>query len=316
MLKHTFTADLSEGEDTNRKKAMSKTQKVVAAVPRILVEKAQAWITAFRAKIVIVFGLLLLAWFLPYRWQVVVGQWALLLAFIVTLVVFWLENSRTETQSPPTKGWGKALGIFSMLSVLFVGLKTISQIQIERFEPIRTASGSINITFDRPVQKSIVSVISNPSFFPILKGSMTSSSSVCGEFTVESVTYKEFIDDQTKALTFGMWVKISGEPQLYPNRLEQLSAKDFTKQCDYIRLELMLHGPESSFSYVAKMDLVLNQTRKYTFEGPRHYPSKAPCVIIPLNDRARAAMSDYRMFNPKSGTLLHYNDMDSPNTRK
>ena len=162
----------------------------------------------------------------------------------------------------------------------------------------------------------MVSVISNPSFFPILKGSMTSNSSVCGEFTVEGVTYKESVDDKTNAHTFGMWVKISGEPQLYPNGLEQLSAKEFTKQCDYIRLELMLREPQSSFSYVAKMDLVLNQTRKYTFESPRHYPSKAPCVIIPLNDRALAAMSDYRMFNPKSGTLLHYNDMDSPNTGK
>jgi hypothetical protein len=297
------------------KKAMSKIQKAAAVVRRILVEKAQPWITAFRADIVIVFGVLFIACFLPYRWQVVVKQYALWLAFVVTLVVFWRKNNRTETQSPQTKGWGKALEILSTLSFLFVALQTIAQIKIEWVEPIRNASGVINITFDQPVQKSTVSVISNPSFFPIFKGSMTSNANVCGEFTVGGVTYKEFADDKTKELTFGMWVKISGEPQLYPNGLEQLSAKDFAKQCDYMRLELMVRAPQS-FSYLATMDLVLNQTRKYTFESPRHYPSKAPCVIIPLNERARAAMSDYRMFNPKSGMLLHYNDMDSPNTGK
>jgi len=252
---------------------------------------------------------------LPFPYHQYVSPYLLFLGIVLSIFTMvklnWEHNKRTRQSGSSTDG--HLLRLFAIITILFPTLRMISDYKIKAFNAITRVSGTINLVFDRPVDRSRLRTSGQESsdydLIQIFKNSFTNTADERGHFLIDKITYKKFADLPSESpLTYGAVIRFSGEDSMFSTGLSTVSAKDFFSKFDFLCASPFVQIPGGA-TYRGMLTMSLNGEPQHFVDIPMHYPSAVAVIIIPLNEHARATLREYRLFDPKHGTLLHYHEV-------
>jgi hypothetical protein len=175
----------------------------------------------------------------------------------------------------------------------------------DSYDPVTLAQGRIVLSFNRMLQANEFAF--NSDSLAAIKSPLTSQLMI-GIFTIREVL-PHVPPPVTEPGKPGekRWTQVDitfdNSPRSVPGNLERLSASRFTEQCDYL-VYYGLRVPED-VTITGTLSLQLNGTRRIDAYIPFHQFASGDqtAIFVPLNEAARSAMDDYRMFNPSNGFL-------------
>jgi hypothetical protein len=268
-------------------------------------------------RLLLVIASLIGAWFLPYVRLVQLQKYVPLtgVLILISLLIFGADLIRERPEIAERTSVKQLVSIVAMIAVIVSGLKGIFEVRTELFNPIREAKGMGSINFSE-----LVSPTSFGSWYPLpppifIRTAITGGS-VIARLSIKDITLttrRKVIDghetlEQASRITF----TISSEPVTFPNGLENVSARTFTKDCNYLEVPVSIHSLPNDVTYDGIVYLTLNGNQYHEFIIPKAYPSKVPVVFVPLNEKARTKMMKYKIYNPKDGTLEHFKHLPEP----
>jgi hypothetical protein len=245
---------------------------------------------------------LLLFCFVPQRHQIAATKWMLPVILLVTIGKLYLEL-RNHGQKPIT------IEILATIAlVLLAGFRTIAEFKSRQFDPIRSASGTLFINFDRLIPPGQLKVFRGFSQAGLIKAPLTNNV-IQHSFTVTNVEIGTTGKIEGSMITAEQVTEVrftlSSDSPLLSNHLDEVSANSLNKDFDYLTITMMFIEPATDCALDGVLHLVLNGRKEYHFDVPRHVYRKgaeriiAAWVYAPLNEHALKLMYEFPGSFPK-----------------
>jgi len=246
-------------------------------------------------------GLLFVSfWFVPHTYQGTVTIWINPFILLLSIGKLYVDIGKHAGKPAST-----ALTILaSLLLVICSGVKTIADFRTKLFEPIRSVSGILYVTFDRLFTPGQVSLYAGFDRATLTKAPLTNTNAYYS-ITISKVEYGQTGKKVGTAILAEQVTQIkiylTGESSLIRNHLEEISADSFSRKFDYLRIDSLDFRFEETCSFTGILHVILNGEHEYHRSLPRQIVKRDPKfvpilstpIVVPLNEKALELMYQY-----------------------